>query len=112
TGARKRLSSRSDGSPVEVEALEKALAALEDERPVRDAGLGEEHRQWLRGLSLLTLKPWVVVANLAEGAGVHEGLPERTLGLWAAARCQGRLRVDGKDYLVGEGDVLHVRFAV
>jgi hypothetical protein len=207
-GARKRLSSRSDGSPVEVEALERALAALEDERPVRDAGMGEEHRQWLRGLSLLTLKPWVVVANLQEGSGVPAGLPEGTLGLWAAieaetagmdaeearqllaefgvaepglerlvaacyraldlitflttgpdesrawevrrgatapeaagvihsdlqrgfiraevisyadvvaaggwdaARSRGHLRVEGKDYFVREGDVLHVRFAV
>jgi ribosome-binding ATPase YchF (GTP1/OBG family) len=29
-----------------------------------------------------------------------------------AAKQQGKVRVEGKDYLVREGDILHVRFAV
>jgi ribosome-binding ATPase len=29
-----------------------------------------------------------------------------------AAKARGLLRVEGKDYVVREGDVLHVRFAV
>ena len=33
-------------------------------------------------------------------------------GGWDAAKHKGLLRVEGKDYLVREGDVLHVRFAV
>ena len=33
-------------------------------------------------------------------------------GSLAAAKAKGRLRVEGKDYVVQEGDVLHVRFAV
>jgi len=33
-------------------------------------------------------------------------------GSWDRARHQGKLRVEGKDYVVREGDVLHVRFAV
>jgi len=33
-------------------------------------------------------------------------------GGWDAAKHRGLLRVEGKDYVVREGDVLHVRFAV
>ena len=35
-----------------------------------------------------------------------------TLGSWAAARDGGKLRVEGKTYLVQDGDVIHVRFNV
>ena len=34
------------------------------------------------------------------------------LGSMDAAKAAGKLRVEGKDYLVQEGDILHVRFAV
>ena len=33
-------------------------------------------------------------------------------GGWDKAKAKGLLRVEGKDYVVREGDVLHVRFAV
>ncbi|MGH2729879.1 MAG: DUF933 domain-containing protein, partial [Actinomycetota bacterium] len=33
-------------------------------------------------------------------------------GSWDAAKAKGHMRVEGKDYVVAEGDVLHVRFAV
>lgn len=33
-------------------------------------------------------------------------------GSWAAVREQGRLRIEGRDYLVRDGDVVHVRFNV
>lgn len=33
-------------------------------------------------------------------------------GSWDSAKEKGKLRVEGKDYVVKEGDVLHVRFAV
>jgi GTP-binding protein YchF len=33
-------------------------------------------------------------------------------GSWSAAKAAGRLRVEGKDYVVAEGDVLNIRFAV
>jgi ribosome-binding ATPase YchF (GTP1/OBG family) len=33
-------------------------------------------------------------------------------GGWDAAKAKGLLRVEGKDYVVREGDILHVRFAV
>lgn len=34
------------------------------------------------------------------------------IGYWAKAREQGRLRVEGKDYVVQDGDVLEIRFNV
>jgi hypothetical protein len=34
------------------------------------------------------------------------------LGSWTAARAAGRLRVEGKDYEVADGDVLEIRFNV
>ncbi len=33
-------------------------------------------------------------------------------GSMEAAKAAGKIRVEGKDYLVQEGDILHVRFAV
>ena len=33
-------------------------------------------------------------------------------GSWDGARSAGRLRIEGKDYLVAEGDVMNIRFAV
>ena len=35
-----------------------------------------------------------------------------SLMTFSAAKSAGRLRVEGKDYEVREGDILHVRFAV
>ena len=35
-----------------------------------------------------------------------------TAGSWDAAKAAGRLRVEGKDYAVAEGDVMNIRFAV
>jgi GTP-binding protein YchF len=35
-----------------------------------------------------------------------------TAGSWDGARTAGRLRVEGKDYVVAEGDVMNIRFAV
>jgi hypothetical protein len=35
-----------------------------------------------------------------------------TAGSMEAAKQAGKIRVEGKDYVVREGDILHVRFAV
>jgi ribosome-binding ATPase YchF (GTP1/OBG family) len=86
--ATKRLKGRTAESAGEVEALQAAHAALSEERPLRDAALDEEQRKVLRGLAPLTLKPWVVVANLEEGHPIPEGLPEGTLGVWAAIEAE------------------------
>jgi ribosome-binding ATPase YchF (GTP1/OBG family) len=207
-GAERRAKSRTKRDLSEVATLERAQAALAAETPLREAGLPEEDRLALRALSPLTMKPFVVVANLEEGTGVPGGLPDDTVGVWAeieaetaamdetearallgefgveepglgrvihagyraldlitflttgedetraweirrgattpeaagvihtdlqrgfiraevvsfddvvaaggwdAAKAKGHLRVEGKDYVVREGDVLHVRFAV
>jgi ribosome-binding ATPase len=208
--ARRRLKGKSakEAGGSELEALERAQAALSAETPLREAGFDDEAQKYLRGLAPLTLKPLVVVANLEEGEDVPPGLPEGTVGVyaeieaetaampqdearalleefgvkepgldrvvhacyraldlitflttgedetrawevrrgapvpeaagaihtdlergfiraevvsydelveaggWDAAKARGRLRVEGKEYVVREGDVLHVRFAV
>ena len=33
-------------------------------------------------------------------------------GGWAKAQAAGKLRIEGKDYLIADGDVIHVRFSV
>lgn len=206
--ARRKLKGRGQDARTELKALESAHAALSSETLLRDAGLPDEGIKALRGFALLTLKPWILVANLEEGSVLPAGLPEGTLGVWAeieaettgmpakearsllrefgvaepglervisasyraldlitflttgedetrawevrrgatapeaagvihtdlqrgfiraeviryedlieaggwdAAKSKGHMRVEGKDYLVQEGDVLHVRFAV
>jgi ribosome-binding ATPase len=206
--SRKRAKGRGPGAAEELAALEAAQASLSAETPLREADMEEDRRKALRGLSLLTLKPLIVVANLEEGSEIPAGLPEGTIGVWAeieaetagmepeearvllrefgvnepglekviaagyralklitflttgedetrawevrrgatapeaagvihsdlqrgfiraevisfdelvaaggwdAAKHRGHIRVEGKDYVVQEGDVIHVRFAV
>jgi ribosome-binding ATPase len=81
--ARRRLKGRSQDARTEVEVFDRAHAALSSEILVRDADLDEQARKSIRGLSLLTLKPWVLVANLEEGIGLPDGLPPGALGVWA-----------------------------
>jgi GTP-binding protein YchF len=205
--ARKRTKGGKATVP-ELDAIERALAVLSEERLLSDAGLADEDQVHLRGIAPLTLKPWVTVANLEEGAEVPAGLPADTVAVYAsieaetaampedearellaefgvaepglerviaacyraldlitflttgedetrawevrrgatapeaagvihtdlqrgfiraevisydellaaggeqAAKAKGRLRVEGKEYVVQEGDILHVRFAV
>jgi ribosome-binding ATPase len=206
--ARRRLKGRGRDARAEVDMLERAHATLSSETLLRDADLSDEERKALKGFSLLTLKPWVVVANLEEGASLPQGLPEGTVGVsaeieaetsgmpedeakallrefgvvepgldrvvsasyraldlvtfltaneeeahawevrsgatapeaagvihsdmqrgfiraevvsfddligaggWDAARAKGHMKVEGKDYVVQEGDVLNIRFAI
>ena len=203
-----RARKRARGSPAargEVDALERAYEVLDSERPLREAALEEADLRVLKGYGLLTLKPWVVVANVAEGQeapgdgviavsaaleaevaglsreeagellagfGVTEPGLDRVIaacyraldlitflttgtdesrawevrrgatapeaagvihsdlqrgfiraevvsyddlvqaGSWDAAKSAGRLRVEGRSYVVREGDVLNIRFAV
>jgi GTP-binding protein YchF len=206
--ALERATKRARGrASAEVEALSAAHRALSDDVELRDAGLEPEDVAELRAIAPLTLKPFVVVANLEEGASVPDALPG-AVGVYAAieaetaemdpgearalleefgverpgldgvisasyraldlitflttgddetrawevrngarapeaagvihsdlergfiraevvsydelvaaggieaARSAGKVRVEGKDYVVREGDVLHVRFAV
>jgi len=55
---------RSD--PRELELMRRLQAALEDERTLRRVDLGAEERKMISGYNLLTLKPLLVVLNVAE----------------------------------------------
>jgi ribosome-binding ATPase YchF (GTP1/OBG family) len=83
-GARRGLKGRRSGeaSP-EVDILERTRSALSDGRPARQLETSDEERRHLRGLGLLSLKPWVTVANLEEGADPPAELPEGTVALYA-----------------------------
>ena len=205
--ARKRAKGK-DVVQGEAEVLEKAHALLDAERPLREGTFSNDELRLLKGYAPLTLKPWIVVANIGEGGdspatldddviaisasleaevagmsddeakellagfGIERPGLERVIaacyraldlitflttgedetrawevrrgatapeaagaihsdlqrgfiraeviayddlidaGSWEGAKGQGKLRVEGKDYVVKEGDVLHVRFAV
>jgi GTP-binding protein YchF len=210
-GGLERARKRAKASPEaqqEVAALEQALALLEAERPLSEGDFDGQAQRALKGFGLLTLKPWIVVANTEEGGETPVDVPEGTIALsasleaevagmdpheaaellsgfgvkepgldrvisacyraldlitflttgedetrawevrrgakapeaagvihtdlqrgfiraevvgyddlvgagsWDAAKAKGLLRVEGKDYVIAEGDVIHVRFAV
>ena len=56
-----------------VEALQKAVAAVEKGTPLRAAGLTAEEKIALREINLITLKPVLFVANVAEDDLAGEG---------------------------------------
>lgn len=51
---------------IEAGALERIMAALEQAKPARSVALSEEEAELVRGLYLLTAKPMVYAANVAE----------------------------------------------
>jgi GTP-binding protein YchF len=110
--------------------------ALLDEFGVHQPGLDSVISAAYRALDLITFlttgedetRAWEVRrgATAPEAAGVvHTDLQRGFIraevvsyedlvstGGWDAAKHRGLVRVEGKDYVVREGDVLHVRFAV
>jgi len=66
----------------EIGIMEKLKAHLEDEQPLRTLDLGDDELTRLRGYQFLSLKPVVVVANVAEDRAGAE--PEPAL----AAACE------------------------
>jgi len=72
----------------EVDALEKADAALAAETPLRAGGLSTDEVHLLRALAPLTLKPEVVVANLEEGTDVPPDLPDGAVGVYASIEAE------------------------
>jgi GTP-binding protein YchF len=103
---------------------------------VTEPGLGRVIAACYRALDLITFlttgedetRAWEVRrgATAPEAAGaIHSDLQRGFIraevvaydelveaGSWNAAKSAGRLRVEGKDYVVVEGDVLNIRFAV
>jgi GTP-binding protein YchF len=65
--------------------LQKLAAALEQGRAVRDLELDDADREVLRELHLLTAKPVMYIANVAEGSGEDDPLVARVCE-YAAAR--------------------------
>jgi ribosome-binding ATPase YchF (GTP1/OBG family) len=72
----------------EVDALEKANAALAAETPLRAGGLSTDEVHLLRALAPLTFKPEVVVANLEEGTDVPPDLPNSAVGVYASIEAE------------------------
>ena len=103
--ARRRAKGRSGGGGPEISALERAHAALSAERLLRDVGFAEEDLVQLRSLAALTLKPWIPVANLEEGAALPEGLPEGTVAVYASieAETAGMDEAEARDLLAEFG---------
>jgi len=86
-GARKRLKG-AKGTSEEVTVLERAREALEASLFLRDAGFADDEMKHLRSIQPLTLKPWIVVANLEEGTDIPAGLPEATVGVYASIEAE------------------------
>jgi ribosome-binding ATPase len=89
--ARRRAKGRKGAEPgagTEIATLERAYETLSAERLLRDEAFDEDERRHLRGLAPLTLKPWVIVANLEEGEGIPAEAPHGTIGVWAAIEAE------------------------
>ena len=66
---------KSPAQDAEMQALEKVLACLNDNRPAAAAGLSPEEQRHLRGFQFLTLKPLMVILNSDEqGFASHADL--------------------------------------
>src|SRR5947207_6807566 len=72
----------------ELDALERAHAGLSEERKLSDAGLSEDDLQHLKSAAPLTVKPWIPVANLEEGAELPAGLPDGTVAVYASIEAE------------------------
>ncbi|KAL3919269.1 MAG: hypothetical protein SGILL_003839 [Bacillariaceae sp.] len=57
---------RQNADPVEKSALEKILAVLESDKPARYADLDEDEEAAIKSLGLLTRKPIIYAANVAD----------------------------------------------
>ncbi|MEX0991273.1 MAG: DUF933 domain-containing protein [Actinomycetota bacterium] len=86
-GARKRLKGKK-GTSDEVAVLERARDTLADGGLLRDAAFSDDDAKHLRSIQPLTLKPWIVVANLEEGAELPEGLSDGTVRVYASIEAE------------------------
>jgi ribosome-binding ATPase YchF (GTP1/OBG family) len=102
--ARKKARSQADAK-IEAAVLESAYAQLESENLLRDSNLDDEARKVLRGYGPLTLKPWIVVANVGEGDELPPGLPDGAIAMSAAleAEVAGIDEAEAKELLEGFG---------
>jgi GTP-binding protein YchF len=86
-----RARKRAKASPearTEVAALEQAKALLEAERPVIEGDFDGSAQKLLRGFGLLTLKPWIVIANTEEGSDGSGEVPEGSIAISASLEAE------------------------
>jgi ribosome-binding ATPase len=104
TKGRKKARSSADAQR-EVDVLERANKLLDAEQPLRDGEWHPDELKFLRGFGALTLKPWIVVANIEEGGELPDGLPEGSIGVSAAleAEVAGMEESDASELLGGFG---------
>ncbi|HEV3473675.1 MAG TPA: DUF933 domain-containing protein, partial [Actinomycetota bacterium] len=102
--AEKKARSQPETKP-EADVLAKALDLLNAERPLREGGFDNDAQKLLRGFGPLTMKPWIVVANVGEGDPLPEGLPEDALAISASleAEVAGMGSADAAELLTGFG---------
>jgi ribosome-binding ATPase YchF (GTP1/OBG family) len=89
----------------EVDILERAHGLLDSERLLREGEWDDDGLKFLRGFGALTLKPWIVVANVEEGAGEPTGGLEGALAVSASleAEVAGMDDAEARDLLAGFG---------
>jgi GTP-binding protein YchF len=87
TRARKRARGAAE-ERAELEVLERAHAVLDSERPLNREKLSAAELKILKGFGLLTLKPWVVVANVRESDSNAPMLPEGSVVISAALEAE------------------------
>jgi GTP-binding protein YchF len=103
--ARKKARGQADAR-AEVDVLERANGLLEEEQPLREGGFDDPNDlKILKGYGPLTLKPWIVVANVEEGGALPEGLPEEAIAMSAAleAEVAGMDPAEAQELLAGFG---------
>ena len=89
----------------EVDILERANKLLDAEQPLRHGEWHADELKFLRGFGALTLKPWIVVANVEEGGALPEGLPAESIAVSASleAEVAGMEESDARELLRGFG---------
>jgi GTP-binding protein YchF len=85
--ARKKAKGK-DGSKAEVAVLERAYGLLDSEKPLLGADFDADDLKILRGYGPLTLKPWIVVANVEEGGDLPAGMPEHAIAVSASLEAE------------------------
>ena len=102
--ARKKAKGKGD-SKAEVDVLERAHAMLDAEKPLLGGDFDDADRKILRGYGPLTLKPWIVVANVEEGGELPTGMPEHAIAVSASleAEVAGLDPADALELLEGYG---------
>ncbi len=102
--ARKKARGSPEGK-MEVQLLERAHGLLEAEHPLREGSFDATELKLLKGYGPLTLKPWIVVANVEEGGSLPSGLPDGAVAISAAleAEVAGLSGDDAVELLAGFG---------